>query len=37
LSEQALTFLQFVPAPNTSIGTSNYVNTPQSGISKQDN
>jgi len=37
LSEQALTFLKFVPAPNTSIGTSNYVNTPQSGVSKQDN
>lgn len=37
LSEQALTFLRYVPEPNTLAGTSNYINTPKSGISKQDN
>ncbi|MCC6588064.1 MAG: TonB-dependent receptor [Bryobacterales bacterium] len=37
LSPQALTFLKYVPQPNTSVGTSNFISTPQSGISKQDN
>lgn len=37
LSEQALTFLKYVPAPNTSVANSNYINTPQSGIAAQDN
>lgn len=37
LSEQAVTFLKYVPAPNTSVGNSNYISAPQSGISEQDN
>jgi hypothetical protein len=37
LSPQATTFLKYVPEPNTSVGTSNYINTPQSGVSEQDN
>ncbi|MBL8177727.1 MAG: TonB-dependent receptor [Bryobacterales bacterium] len=37
LSFQATTFLKFVPEANTSVGTSNLLISPLSGIGKQDN
>ncbi|MBC7924931.1 MAG: carboxypeptidase regulatory-like domain-containing protein [Bryobacteraceae bacterium] len=37
LSPQAVTFLKFTPEPNTQVGTSNYVSTPFSAVSTQDN
>src|SRR5882762_7804294 len=37
LSPQAQTFLKFEPAPNTQNGVFNFINTPQSPISTQDN
>ena len=37
LSPQALAFLAFTPTPNTSQGTFNFINSPISAISKQDN
>jgi hypothetical protein len=37
LSPQALTFLKFEPAPNTQNGVFNFINTPQSPVSAQDN
>ena len=37
LSPQALTFLQSTPLPNTQNGVFNFINTPQSPVSTQDN
>jgi hypothetical protein len=37
LSPQIQTFLKFVPAPNTSQGANNFINTPASVLGKQDN
>ncbi len=37
LSPQSLAFLAFTPAPNTSVGTFNFINNPVSAVSKQDN
>jgi outer membrane receptor protein involved in Fe transport len=37
LSPQALTYLKFEPAANTQNGVFNFINTPQSPISTQDN
>ncbi len=37
LSPQIQTFLKFVPQPNTSVGVQNFINTPRSAISRQDN
>ncbi|MEZ5402162.1 MAG: carboxypeptidase regulatory-like domain-containing protein [Bryobacteraceae bacterium] len=37
LSEQALTFLKFVPEPNTQVGNSNLLITPQVGVGRQNN
>jgi len=37
LSPQIQTFLKFEPLPNTSAGTLNFINTPRSAISRQDN
>ena len=37
LSRQALVFLEFVPMPNTQVGTQNFRSTPASAVSKQDN
>jgi Carboxypeptidase regulatory-like domain len=37
LSSQSLTFLQFMPLPNTQVGTQNFASTPASAVSKQDN
>jgi len=37
LSEQATTFLKYTPAPNASVSNFNYLSTPMSAISKQDN
>jgi carboxypeptidase family protein/TonB-dependent receptor-like protein len=37
LSPQIQTFLKFVPSPNTSAGALNFINAPQSAISRQDN
>lgn len=37
LSPQAVTFLKFVPQPNTQVGTSNLLITPQVGVGRQDN
>lgn len=37
LSEQAVTFLKYTPAPNTAVGTFNYINTPMSAVASQDN
>src|SRR5262245_18854902 len=37
ISPQSQTFLKFVPLPNTSAGTLNFIYTPQSAISRQDN
>ena len=37
LSPQSLAFLAFTPAPNTSVGTFNFINSPLAAISKQDN
>ncbi|MBI4905211.1 MAG: TonB-dependent receptor [Acidobacteria bacterium] len=37
LSKQAQVFLEFMPQPNTQVGTFNYASTPASAVSKQDN
>ena len=37
LSKQALTYLDFMPLPNTQVGTQNFASTPASAVSKQDN
>jgi hypothetical protein len=37
LSPQALAYLQFLPLPNTQNGVFNFINTPQSPVSTQDN
>jgi Carboxypeptidase regulatory-like domain len=37
LSRQSLTFLEFMPLPNTQVGTQNFASTPASAVSKQDN
>lgn len=37
LSPQIQTFLKFTPLPNTSAGIQNFINTPISAISRQDN
>ncbi len=37
LSPQAQAFLKFEPAPNTQNGVFNFINTPQSPVSTQDN
>jgi len=37
LSPQAVTFLKFVPEPNTQVGTANLLLTPQIGVGRQDN
>ncbi|PYV20077.1 MAG: TonB-dependent receptor [Acidobacteria bacterium] len=37
LSKQALTFLQFMPLPNTQVGTQNFASTAASAVSRQDN
>lgn len=37
LSPQIQTFLKFVPLPNTTAGALNFINAPQSAVSRQDN
>jgi hypothetical protein len=37
LSKQALTFLDFMPQPNTQVGTQNFASTPASAVSYQNN
>ncbi len=37
LSSQSTTFLKYTPGPNTSVGTFNYINTPESAVATQDN
>ena len=37
LSRQSLTFLEFMPLPNTQVGTQNFASTPASAVSEQDN
>ncbi|PYV39926.1 MAG: TonB-dependent receptor [Acidobacteria bacterium] len=37
LSKQALVFLEFMPLPNTQVGTQNFASTPASAVSTQDN
>ena len=37
LSKQSLTFLEFMPMPNTQVGTQNFASTPASAVSYQDN
>ncbi|MEP7364154.1 MAG: TonB-dependent receptor [Acidobacteriota bacterium] len=37
LSPQAVTFLKYTPAPNTSVGTFNFLSTPLSAVPTQDN
>jgi hypothetical protein len=37
LSPQIQTFLKFTPLPNTTAGVQNFINTPISAISRQDN
>ncbi|HEU0120532.1 MAG TPA: TonB-dependent receptor [Bryobacteraceae bacterium] len=37
LSPQAVTFLKYTPEPNTTAGTQNFINTPQSAVATQDN
>ncbi len=37
LSPQAVEFLKYTPEPNTSAGTQNFINNPQSAVATQDN
>ncbi len=37
LSKQALAFLEYMPQPNTQVGTLNFATTPASAVSTQDN
>ncbi|MBL8236584.1 MAG: carboxypeptidase regulatory-like domain-containing protein [Bryobacterales bacterium] len=37
LSRQALTYLEFLPQPNTSVGAFNYASAPASAVSTQEN